>query len=86
MRVLYNDIKNLIENFNLSPYQLKELFENIGIEVENFIDLSEGLKDKVFAGIVKDLKLDGNLKILKVWTKVGEFQIITTAQVNINDK
>ncbi len=86
MRVLYNDIKNFIEGLNLKPSELKDLFEEIGIEVENFVDLSDGLKDRVLAAFVKEIRVDGNLKILKIHTKLGEFQVITTADVSLNDK
>jgi phenylalanyl-tRNA synthetase beta chain len=86
MKVLYNIIKEFIHQFNLSPNELKSFFEDIGIEVENFLDLSEGLKGKVFPAVVEDIKYDGNLKILKVKTNFKEFQVITTADVQLNDK
>ncbi|MEO0224677.1 MAG: phenylalanine--tRNA ligase subunit beta [candidate division WOR-3 bacterium] len=86
MKVLYNTIKEFIPDFNLSPIELKNFFEDIGIEVENFLDLSEGLKDKVFPAIVESIKYDGNLKILKVKTNFGEFQVITTADISLKDK
>ena len=86
MKVLYNIIKEFIPDFNLSPIELKSFFEDIGIEVENFLDLSEGLKEKVFPAVVEKINYDGNLKILKVKTNFKEFQVITTADVNLHDK
>jgi phenylalanyl-tRNA synthetase beta chain len=86
MKVLYNIIKEFIHQFNLSPNELKSFFEDIGIEVENFLDLSEGLKGKVFPAVVEKINYDGNLKILKVKTNFKEFQVITTADVQLNDK
>ena len=43
MKVLYNLLKQYID-FDLNPIELKETFENLGIEVEEFYYLAEGLE------------------------------------------
>ncbi|MCS7245754.1 MAG: phenylalanine--tRNA ligase subunit beta [candidate division WOR-3 bacterium] len=86
MKILYKELKNAILEFNLSPYELKELFEEKGIEVESFRYLADGLKEHISPAIVESIEIDGNLKIVKIRTKFGYFQVITTAQIDIYEK
>jgi len=75
-------------DFSLTPHELKDFLEDAGIEVEDFKDLSEGLKGKVFVGVVDEiLKEDGDLKVLRVHVgPVGTFQVVTTSPIEVGDR
>ncbi len=55
MKVTYSWLKEFID-IDISPSELVEVFENLGIEVEDFRYLGNGLKGKVFVGEIVDLK------------------------------
>ncbi len=75
-------------DFSLTPHELKDFLEDAGIEVEDFRDLSEGLRGKVFVGIVSEIvKEDGDLKVLRVDVgPVGSFQVVTTSPIGVGDR
>jgi len=81
MKVLYNLLKEYID-FDLSPVELKETFENLGIEVEEFYYLAEGLEGRVITGIVKEIKdhpSTRDYKIVKVYTGQETLQVVSGA-------
>ena len=87
MKLLYNVLRQYVD-FSLTPYELRDFLEDAGIEVEEFRDLSEGLRGKVFAGLVEEIiREDGELKVLRVNVgPVGNFQVVTTSPVQVGDR
>jgi len=81
MKVLYNLLKQYID-FDLNPIELKETFENLGIEVEEFYYLAEGLEGKVTTGIVEEIKdhpSTRDYKIVRVYTGQRTLQVVSGA-------
>lgn len=87
MKLLYNVLKQYID-FSLTPLELKDFLNDAGIEVEDFRDLSAGLRGKVFVGLVKEIKArEGNLKVLVVDVgQRGQFQVVTTSDIDVGDR
>ena len=87
MKLLYNVLRQYVD-FSLTPHELKDFLENSGIEVEDFRDLSGGLRGKVFVGVVDEIvKEDGDLKVLRVDVgPVGSFQVVTTSPIRVGDR
>jgi len=82
MRVSYNILREYLRDLNLSPTELADLLGRIGIEVEEFIDLSEGLEGKITSAVVKDIRpIDdsGLYKLLVLSTGDDSIQVVSTA-------
>jgi len=79
MKVTYNWLKEFID-LDLPPGDLIESFENLGIEVEDFRDLSEGLKSRVVVGEIVEIKSHPRRpgwKVIRV--DVGERKVVSVS-------
>lgn len=81
MRVTYRWLQEWVD-LPYAPEELKEVFERLGIEVEDFRDLGEGLRGKVVTAHVVEVRPHPSLK-LKVARldagKAGTFTVVTGA-------
>ena len=80
MKFTYSWLKDHLDT-KLSIYKISDLLTNIGLEVENIQDKSRNLKPFTVA-LVLDVEKHPNadrLKICKLKSKVGNFQIICGA-------
>ncbi|RKZ00030.1 MAG: phenylalanine--tRNA ligase subunit beta [Candidatus Hydrothermota bacterium] len=69
MKVLYNWLKELVD-FDYLPHELVDVFESLGIEVEDFEYLGEGLERKLVVAEIVDVQdhpHSQKLKVLKLW-------------------
>ncbi len=86
MRLLYNRLKDYIE-LDLSAHEVKELLERIGIEVEDFRDLSENLEGKIFPAVVVESEKHGRLNVAKVQLPDGSRkQVVVGVDVHPGEK
>ncbi|MGB9824239.1 MAG: phenylalanine--tRNA ligase subunit beta [Candidatus Hydrothermia bacterium] len=82
MKVTYNILKEYLSELPLSPVELAELFPKLGIEVENFADLAEGLRGYVRCALVKEVKpLDeiAHYKLTRLHLGDVELTVVSTA-------
>lgn len=82
MRVSYNILKEYIKDFDLSPEELNDLFPRLGIEVESYTYLAEGLSDYVKCAVIRELQnLDdiGHYKRVGLSLGNGDLTVVSTA-------
>ncbi|MEO0145815.1 MAG: phenylalanine--tRNA ligase subunit beta [candidate division WOR-3 bacterium] len=80
MRVLYKMIREFLPSLP-GPEDLRHIFPRVGLEVEGYRDLSEGLRGKLIAGIVKKIERDSRLNLMEVFVGDGIINAITTSPV-----
>lgn len=82
MRVSYNLLKEYIRDLKLSPEELIDLFPQLGIEVEEFRYLGEGLEGFVLSGLVEEVKElpdAAGYKVTKVSLGDRKITLVSTA-------
>jgi phenylalanyl-tRNA synthetase beta chain len=84
MRVLHRMIKEFLPLVP-GPEELLEIFPRIGLEVELYRDLSEGLRGKLKAGLVRKLGRDSRLNLMEVFVGDGTINVITTSPVELGE-
>jgi len=67
------------------PEELCDIFPRIGLEVEESRDLSEGLRGKLVAGVVRKLDRDSKLNLMQVFVGTGTINAITTSPVELGE-
>jgi len=89
MKIVYSWLKEYVD-FPYSPSDLVDIFENLGIEVEDFYFAGEGLKDKIFACIVRNKYKHPGYDKLFVYEVEGLFGVkkvvASVADIQIGDK
>ncbi|MDI6851264.1 MAG: phenylalanine--tRNA ligase subunit beta [bacterium] len=55
MKITYNILREYLPELNLSPYELKDLFPYMGIEVEEFRYIGEGLDGYLVSGLIEEI-------------------------------
>jgi phenylalanyl-tRNA synthetase beta chain len=81
MKVTYNWLKKFVE-IPVSPEELVQFFEELGIEVEEFKYLGEGLKDRVVVGEIVELRPHPkreNWRVLRVNVGDGTLRCVSGA-------
>lgn len=84
MKVLHKMLKEFLPSVP-EPEELCEIFPRIGLEVEEFRDLSEGIRRKLVAGTVKKLDRDSRLNLMEVFVGDGTINVITTSPVELGE-
>ncbi len=81
MRLLYNWLREFVD-FPYTPEELQEVLDNLGIEVEDFKYLGEGLKGFIVAGEILEARPHSertDLKVLRVSFGDETVQIVSGA-------
>ncbi len=84
MKVLHKMLREFLPSVP-GPDELVEIFPRIGLEVEEFRDLSAGLRGKLVAGVVKKLDRDSRLNLMEVFVGDGTINAITTSPVELGE-
>lgn len=89
MKVTYNWLKEF-GDLRVSPEDLVKAFEGLGIEVEDFRNLSEGLKEKVFVGEIVEINphpKKPDWQVIRVDIGKGTFTSVSGApNIKLGDK
>ncbi len=80
MRITYNWLKEYID-LSASPHELIDIFENLGMPVEEFVDFRKGKENIKVAEIteIKKHERTDKLFVLKLKTKDEEVQVVSGA-------
>ncbi|MEN3044222.1 MAG: phenylalanine--tRNA ligase subunit beta [Candidatus Hydrothermales bacterium] len=80
MKITYNWLKDYID-LKVSPKDLIEIFNKLGMPVKEFVDLSKGKENLMVAEIesIERHQKKNNLFILKLKTKKGLYQVVSGA-------
>ena len=84
MKVLHKMLREFLPSVP-APEELLEIFPRIGLEVEECRDLSEGLRGKLVAGVVRNLGRDSRLNLMEVFVGDGTINAITTSPVELGE-
>lgn len=82
MRVTYNILKEYLPDLKLSPYELRDLFPYMGIEVEEFSYIGEGLDGYLYSGVIEEvseIKDAPGYRHLKVSIGDKKIDVVSTA-------